>query len=164
MHRAVSPTPVAAMLATILESVTRTLHRSFTRPVSGFVSSQKKLTAARSNSSRNRSSSGVSSDWGEDGAVEVLSCSLGSDKKGSMPSPSTWAPSHMPEMPLSRSLREKDLRESRFWSTRMILTDFGLRGTFSGLCRVESGILGVSTMRRMRFISNHRKISTWVTS
>src|ERR1700722_13269472 len=58
MQSAVSPNPVAAMLPRKLLSFARTLHRSFTRPVSGFACSQKKRKLARSSSSRNASSLG----------------------------------------------------------------------------------------------------------
>src|ERR1700694_1787976 len=56
MHRAVSPNPVAAILARSLLSGRRTLHRSLTKPVSGLACSQKKRKLALSSSSKSGSS------------------------------------------------------------------------------------------------------------
>src|ERR1700722_18612429 len=58
IQSAVSPNPVAAMLPRTPLSVARTLHRSFTSPVSGFVCSQKKRKLAFSRSSKKDSSLG----------------------------------------------------------------------------------------------------------
>src|SRR5450755_4562007 len=59
MHSPVSPKPVAAMLATLRESVPLAWLRSFTKPVYGLASSQKNWKHARSICSRKRSSSSV---------------------------------------------------------------------------------------------------------
>src|SRR5258705_6366029 len=59
MHSAVKPKPVAAMLATFLESGPAAWLRSFTRPVDGFTSSQKNWKQACSSSSKKASSCGV---------------------------------------------------------------------------------------------------------